>query len=148
MGKWVERAGEGSKTYLSERGFQQVLGFQTYNLLHDLTKSITAYIFCFPSWSNIPAFKLSRCKGSPNRDLFIGPPPLLTSERSEEVLFLRGVIWDVERIRVPQIRSFPNTFGPKCWNILTKLGEKVDFSIAESVAWFIFWWSHLLGYFV
>ena len=61
-----------------------------------------------------------------------------TSERSEEVLFLRGVIWDVERIRVPQIRGFPVNFGPKCWNILTKLGKKVDFSIAESVAWFIF----------
>ena len=33
--------------------------------------------------------------------------PSLTSERSEEVLFLRGMIWDVERIWVPQIRGFP-----------------------------------------
>ena len=51
---------------------------------------------------------------------------------------MRGVIWDVERIRVPQIRGFSVKIGPKYWNILTKLGEKVDFSIAESVAWFIF----------
>ena len=28
--------------------------------------------------------------------------------------------------------------GLERWNILTKLGEKVDFGIAESVAWFIF----------
>ena len=29
-------------------------------------------------------------------------------------------------------------FGPKSWNILTKLSEKVDFNMAESVAWFVF----------
>ena len=46
--------------------------------------------------------------------------------------------WDVEHIRVPLICGCTDHIGLKCWNILTKLGEKVDFSIAESVAWFVF----------
>ena len=38
----------------------------------------------------------------------------------------------------PPNGGFLYLIGLKCWNILTKLGEKVDFCIAESVAWFVF----------
>ena len=43
----------------------------------------------------------------------------------------------------PAFGGFFSWIGLKCWNILTKLGKKVDFSIAESVAWFVFWWRDL-----
>ena len=39
----------------------------------------------------------------------------------------------------PTFGGFFAKMGLERWNILTKLGEKVDFSIiAESVAWFVF----------
>jgi hypothetical protein len=62
----------------------------------------------------------------------------LTSERSEEVPFLRVVGMKRRTGGSPELAGFHGKTCPKNGNILTKLGQNGDIIEAESMKFFIF----------